>query len=141
MYLALGKMQYKSQVIDGVEVIVARYNDVETVLGQKVPAIKIPESWKQRTGIYRVHNPDELFPIKETELLIEDGMLYMRYKMPLLSDRLIQSPLQPISDDEAIILGLGRTRGETIRAYQQDGQEFVHYSGYYGSKINHTPAH
>ncbi len=135
-YRALGGMQYKSQVIDGVEVIVARYNNTETVLGQKVPTIKIPDAWKKRTGIYRVQNPDELFPIKETELFIEDGMLYMRYKMPLLSSRPIQSPLQPISDDEAIILGLGRTRGETIRAYRKGQQEHVHYSGYYGIKMD-----
>ena len=55
--------------------------------------------------------------------------------MPLLSDSTIRVPIRPISDTEAIILGLGRTRGETLRAIEIDGKERLRYSGFIGRKL------
>jgi hypothetical protein len=55
--------------------------------------------------------------------------------MPVLSFKIIQVPLQPISDTEAIILGLGRTRGETLRAIEVAGGERLRYSGFVGRKL------
>jgi hypothetical protein len=59
----------------------------------------------------------------------------MSYKLPMLSDQTIQVPLQPVSDTEAIILGLGRTRGETLRAVTVNGEERLRYSGFIGRKV------
>jgi len=59
----------------------------------------------------------------------------MSYKLPILSDQTIQVPLQPVSDTEAIILGLGRTRGETLRAVTVNGEERLRYSGFVGRKL------
>jgi hypothetical protein len=56
----------------------------------------------------------------------------MSYRLPKLSQARIQVPLRPISDTEAIILGLGRTRGETLRAISVDGEERLRYSGFVG---------
>jgi len=58
----------------------------------------------------------------------------MSYRMPLLADETIQVPLRPISDTEAVILGLGRTRGETLRAIEVQGEERLRYSGFIGRK-------
>jgi hypothetical protein len=60
----------------------------------------------------------------------------MSYKMPVLSSKRIQVPVKPISDTEAIILGLGRTRGETLRAVEVEGEERLRYSGLVGRKID-----
>ena len=60
----------------------------------------------------------------------------MSYQMPKLSPKIIQVPLRPISDVEAVILGLGRTRGETLRAVVVNGEERLRYSGYIGRKIS-----
>jgi hypothetical protein len=59
----------------------------------------------------------------------------MSYRLPVLSDQTIQVPLQPVSDTEAIILGLGRTRGETVRAVTVNGEERLRYSGYIGRRL------
>jgi hypothetical protein len=59
----------------------------------------------------------------------------MSYKLPMLSDQTIQVPLQPVSDTEAIILGLGRTRGETLRAVTVNGEERLRYSGFIGRRL------
>ena len=60
----------------------------------------------------------------------------MSYKLPLLSPRTIQVPLQPISDTEAIVLGLGRMRGETLRAVVADGEDHLRYSGFEGRQLD-----
>jgi len=132
----LAKMRFQTRRIDGKEVVVAQNGDQQTVLGEKIPPGPIPEVWKQRVGEYELVNPDQEFPLEEPRLKINSGQLCMSYRMPLLSDSTIQVPLRPISDTEAIILGLGRTRGETLRAVQIDGEERLRYSGYIGRKID-----
>jgi hypothetical protein len=60
----------------------------------------------------------------------------MSYRMPLLSDKPFRVPIRPISDTEAVILGLGRMHGETLRAVTVDGQEHHRYSGYVGRRVS-----
>ncbi|MEN8175796.1 MAG: serine hydrolase domain-containing protein [Pseudomonadota bacterium] len=130
----LGNMRFQTQLIDGREVVVAKNGDKKIVLGEKVAQKPIPQAWVERAGHYELMNPDDGFPLTEPQVRIRDGQLCMSYKMPLLSDKRIQVPLQPISDTEAIILGLGRMRGETLRAVTVDGEERLRYSGFVGRK-------
>jgi hypothetical protein len=130
----LGKMQFQTQQIDGREVVVARNGEKKVILGEKIPEAEVPDVWLKRIGSYQVMNPDEDFPITEPELKLNNGQLCMSYKMPVLSSKRIQVPVKPISDTEAIILGLGRTRGETLRAVEIDGEERLRYSGFVGRK-------
>jgi len=130
----LGGMRFQTQRIDGREVIVARRGDKRVVLGEKVPPTPISDAWRKRIGAYELLNPDAEFPLIEPQLKLREGQLCMSYKMPLLSDKVIQVPLRPISDTEAVTLGLGRTRGETLRAFNVDGEERLRYSGFIGRK-------
>jgi CubicO group peptidase (beta-lactamase class C family) len=131
----LAMMRFQTQEIDGREVVVAQAGEKRMVLGEKVPDTPVPEIWRKRLGAYQVLNPDEGFPMTEPTLKLRDGQLCMSYKLPRLSSKTIQVPLRPISDTEAIILGLGRTRGETLRAVAVDGEEHLRYSGFLGRKI------
>ncbi|MFY9973697.1 MAG: hypothetical protein WAK53_05550, partial [Chromatiaceae bacterium] len=81
-------------------------------------------------------NPDAHFPLTDPEVKLREGHLCMSYKLPRLSSSTIQVPLRPISDTEAIILGLGRTRGETLRAITVDGAERLRYSGFEGRRLS-----
>jgi CubicO group peptidase (beta-lactamase class C family) len=131
----LAKMRFQTRKIDGREVVLAKRGDKQIVLGEKIPPQPVPEVWRGRVGRYRVTNPDEKFPLTEPELKLREGQLCMSYKLPRLSPKTIQVPLRPISDDEAIILGLGRTRGETLRAVTVDGEERLRYSGFEGRRL------
>ncbi len=131
----LAQMRFQTQTIDGREVVVARKGDKEMVLGEKVPPEPVPEIWLRRVGKYELLNPDDKFPLTEPELKLRDGQLCMSYKLPRLSSSTIQVPLRPVSDSEAIILGLGRTRGETLRAISHDGVEHLRYSGFEGRRL------
>lgn len=52
----------------------------------------------------------------------------------MLTDETNQVLLQAVSDTKAVILGLGRTRGETLRAVMASGGEGLRYSGYIARK-------
>ncbi len=132
----LADMRFQTQRIDGREVVVAQKDGKQILLGEKVPAIPVPEVWRKRVGRYQLLNPDSGFPLTEPQVKIRDGQLCMSYKLPLLSPNTIQVPLQPISDTEAIILGLGRMRGETLRAVIVDGEERLRYSGFEGRQLD-----
>ncbi len=134
-YEVLKELRFKTLVIDDVEVIVAEQGEKRVVLGEKIPPTPIPEAWLRRVGTYRLINPDEAFPLTEPKVLVDQGQLCMSYKMPLLSNKTIRVPLRPISDTEAVILGLGRARGETLRAIKVDGEERLRYSGFVGKKL------
>jgi len=52
--------------------------------------------------------------------------------IPILGDYGIERlkfAIHPISDTEAILLGLGRNMGETIQVVNDHGVERLHYSG------------
>jgi hypothetical protein len=130
----LAGMRFQTQTIDGREIIVAKKGGKQMVLGEKIPDEPVLEVWLRRVGKYELLNPDEHFPLTEPELKLREGQLCMSYKLPRLSSSTIQVPLRPISDTEAIVLGLGRTRGETLRAITVDGAERLRYSGFEGRK-------
>ncbi len=48
----------------------------------------------------------------------------------------MKSPIAPVSDTEAVILGLGSGMGETIRTVSIDGKEGLQYSGYHFRKVS-----
>jgi|GEM_PF-2728743 len=133
---ALGDLRFASRIIEGGEVIVGERNGQEILLGEKVPPAPIPEAWRARVGRYEVVNPDREFPVVEPTAWLEQGTLGMSYRMPLLSDKPFRVPIRPISDTEAIILGLGRMHGETLRAVTVDGEERLRYSGYVGRRVS-----
>jgi CubicO group peptidase (beta-lactamase class C family) len=130
----LAGIRIQTRLIDGREVVVAGRGDRESIIGDKVPDTPIPEAWLARVGGYELLNPDEGFPLMDPQIRLRDGQLCMSYRMPKLSPKTIQVPIRPISDSEAIILGLGRTRGETLRAFNEGGGERLRYSGFIGRK-------
>jgi len=135
----LADLRFQTQRIGGREVVVAEKDGKKILLGEKVPATPVSEVWRQRVGHYQLLNPDPGFPLTEPQVKLRDGQLCMSYKLPLLSPNTIQVPLQPISDTEAIILGLGRMRGETLRAVVVNGEERLRYSGFEGRLVERGP--
>jgi hypothetical protein len=131
----LPDIQISSRLVNKREVIVAKRGDKEFLLGERVRDEKIPKNWKRRVGSYLVLNPDNGYEIKNTKVVIEHGMLNISYKIPKLSNKIISVPIRPISDTKAIVLGLGRMRGEVLQVVMVGGKECLRYSGYIVRKI------
>jgi CubicO group peptidase (beta-lactamase class C family) len=132
---SLAHMQFRTREIGGRQVVVAKNGSKEAVVGERIPPGPVPKVWLERVGRYELLNPDAEFPLTDPQLKLREGQLCMSYKLPRLSPMTIQVPLRAISDTEAVVLGLGRTRGETLRAIRVNGEERLRYSGFIGRKL------
>jgi CubicO group peptidase (beta-lactamase class C family) len=131
----LSGIEFSPQQVDGQPVVAVRKDDKEERLGEYIPEKGIPARWRTRLGNYQVENPDMLFPFKDVRLIEDDNLMYLSYRMPLLSDKRIDLPLTALDDEQAITTGLGRGRGETLLAEQTAEGEFLLYSGYLVKKV------
>lgn len=118
------------QVIDGKEVIVLEHNGKKQRIGSRYQLKDSPFHWDQHFGRYEVINPDQGFPVTDIRIYDENNMTYMSYRMPKLTDKLIVLPITPVSEQEAITEGLGRSKGETVFSQIIDGDKHITYSGY-----------
>jgi CubicO group peptidase (beta-lactamase class C family) len=135
----LVEMRFQAQYRHGREVLIARRGDRETVLGEKAPPPDPSPPWVARAGSYEILNADLGFPVVDVELKLREGRLCFSYRMPRLTAARIQVPLRPVSENEAIILGLGRTRGETLSFIGGGEEERLRFSGLIGRKTSSEP--
>lgn len=123
------------QLIDGNEVMVVQKNGKLHRLGSRYVENDNHFNWEQYFGDYTIVNPDENFPVTDVRIFDEKNMIYMCYRMPKLSDKLIVLPITPVSTKEAITEGLGDSKGETVYSLNIDGKTHLVYSGYIARKI------
>lgn len=133
--VSLGDLDYlrisRANVV-GHDIIVSWSLDQRSfLLGEKIKAVTVPEKWLQRVGEYEVANKGEdVIVPDQPRLRYNDGILFLDYFVSSLDKTAARFALLPISDTEAVIYGLGRGMGETIRAGTVDGKEMLDYSGY-----------
>jgi CubicO group peptidase (beta-lactamase class C family) len=138
----LADMQFQAQRRNGREVMIARRGDREMVLGEKAPPLEPSQPWGSRVGAYEILNADPGFPVVDVEIKLREGRLCFRYRMPHLTSAAIQVPLRALSESDAIILGLGRTRGETLRVVRDaEGEERLRFSGLIGRRLDTAGDH
>ena len=105
--------------------------------GERLLPATISEAWMNRVGFYEITNgkPGFLTFLSDVQLKYENDFLVLDVTRSDTGDQ-IAFPVGPLSDDKAIILGLGlRLRGETISVVDVDGEEQLYYSGYLMRKL------
>jgi hypothetical protein len=128
----LAEVGFSLRSISGHDLLLAYYQDQTFVIGEKIKPVPITASLRRLIGDYQIVNlagGDALVPEK-CALRERDGFLMLEYSFPEFDINNLMSPIAPISDSEAIILGMGSGKQETIRIVKIDGKEFVAYSGY-----------
>lgn len=111
--------------ISGREVVIATTHNRRYLAGEKLKPVPLSERWTQRLGEYELLNGDDSpFLPKKIALARHEGFLTIEF------DGFRAVIIAPISDTEALILGLGRGKQETIRMLTTDGAERLAYSGY-----------
>ncbi|MCK5831944.1 MAG: beta-lactamase family protein [Methylococcales bacterium] len=118
----------------GYDLVLYHLAEEMMIFGEKIKPAPISSAWKNRLGKYEVTNLEneiESLAPKNVVFREKDGVLIAGLSID--SDNL-QLPLQPLSDTEAIILGIGRGKRETIRIVTINGKEQIAYSGYLFSK-------
>jgi len=117
--------------VGGREILAARLDGKEFVVGDRIRPVPIPARWRERLGTYEIANPgDDFVLLERMRLREENGTLLVDYAMPSFFDGTMSMALAPLSDSEAVFCGLGRGLGETVRAVTVQGEERLRYSGY-----------
>jgi CubicO group peptidase (beta-lactamase class C family) len=132
--IKLGELDYyelSRATVSGCEILKARTKGRELLIAEKIHLVPVPEAWQKHAGKYRIMNLGDDFPlIEDIRLRYSDGLLAAEFSVPFFFKGTARFPLKPMSDTEAVISGLGRGMGETIRVVQFEGAEALRYSGY-----------
>ena len=117
--------------VAGHEILVASLKGRDLLIAEKIVPSPVSAAWIKRAGEYRIENLGDDFPLLETvRLRFENNMLLAECEAPFFYKGAVRFPLRTMSDTEAIIEGLGRGMGETVRAVRENGKEELRYSGY-----------
>jgi len=106
-------------------------NTFRTALGTEYAEGPIPAAWKPRLGRYAAVGPSPVLPgftlQEKRDVLLATGSSPATGRVEWVRD--------PVSDDEAVVLGLGRGGGETVYARPQAGGPV----GFAGAAVGAAP--
>jgi len=99
-------------------------------LGTRFAPTDIPSGWRARQGAWHVTNDgQDTLQLTDVMLVDEDGLLELRANQPVMGAPTSYS-IHPLSDDEAVMDGMGRQMGTTIRrVVAADGVDELVWSG------------
>jgi hypothetical protein len=100
---------------------------------QKIAPVAVPESWLKRSGKYRVENPDPYGTLSDVSLALDRSSGFFMLEVKVFGSG-AKFPLQPVSDTEARLMGVGRNLGETIRIVSGAEGEKLVFEGFVLSK-------
>jgi CubicO group peptidase (beta-lactamase class C family) len=139
--ISLGDLDYVAvtkDTINGYEIIKMRLDNRELLMGQRIRPAPLSPAMQARVGEYEMINRGNDATMFDRILLKNDnGLLVVEYSIPLFSDEKLSFALQPLSDNEAVICGLGTGTGETLRIAMFEGKEVILFSGYKFRKKTH----
>lgn len=118
--------------VDDHAALVANWQGQNFLVGEKITPTAIPPAWRERLGDYEIINlaGGDGFVPKNCSIQERDGFLTLQYSLPEFDANNLSMPIAVLSDNEALILGLGAGKRETLRFTQFDGEEMLAYSGY-----------
>lgn len=108
---------------------------------ERIPPYAVPDIWRQRTGDYRIVNPDKdyLVNLDHCRMLVENGKLLLDIKISGLEDRKVKVVVVPLSDNEIYVFGLGRNVGDVARIDNDGVKTRMWYSGYLFERQGDAP--
>ena len=111
----LEDIEFARTTLEGREILVGSTNHQAMLVGERIQPVPIPKTWLDRVGEWQVINSQNSPMVPEMMTLqLEDGLMIAttRYSEPEKQTRMI---ILPLSDNQAVIAGLGSGMGETIR--------------------------
>ena len=115
--------------LDDKELLIAEYQNRSIPAGVKVSPAPIPEAWRDCIGTYKLELPDGDFTwFKEVKLDIKENFLIAFVKIKGQGGG--SFILKPISEDMALIEGIGRGMQETIYITRENDKLVINYGGY-----------
>jgi hypothetical protein len=138
--VSLGELDHvgiRRAAVSGRDLLLATTPGGTMLVGEKIRPVPVSEKWRQRVGAYEIVNRGEdAILVDNIRLRYEEGILQVDYTLPPFFPGTLSVALAPVSDTEAVICGLGRGMGETIRIVTLGDKERLLYSGYELRKKN-----
>ena len=123
----LSKLKFSFCDIGSKRVLILENKGERMVFGEKVQPQPIGEVWEKRKGKYQVLDKEGSNWLRDVALTVEDGFLTLSGEIEGIGQ--LKAALLPFADT-AMIMGLGRNTGDTVRFETIAGQEIMFYSGY-----------
>ncbi len=113
---------------DGQVWLLARRKGRFVLAGTRLAPVPIPPSWQERLGRWRYQGGDPFLQtqVRDIDLREEAGLLLVEAEGEGGRMRLA---LAPVGDGEAVVRGLGRGRGATVRVTGEGRDTVLTYSG------------
>jgi len=124
----LGKVRFGFPILNNRRMLVVYRGIGQMLAGTQVEPVAIPAAWRNRLGSYSVINSDDRFL---TGFALTEIAGFLAVRVTLDGKTKVTVALAPQNDAEAVILGIGRAVGDTVRIIQRDGEDQLYYSGYY----------
>lgn len=145
-YNLLGLFPISFSPLDSIRLAMARIADRDVLIGsmgnetklvgEKLQQPSFSDSLLDYVGTYELVNQGMGVSPTSLALRYEDGMFIAECAFAQLPNIVFRVGVNPISDTEALISGLGSSRGETIRLYKDKAEKHMVYSGLDMRKIN-----
>lgn len=128
----LGQLGLLREDVEGHALIGATFGPQRLVVGEKIEPVPIPKSWLQLVGPYEVSDPEKDGFFIPRAVTTDGRYLYLNLEVrhTVIPNSTLKLPLQPISDDTAVVRGLGRGLGEVVVAVRHGNSVRLKYSGY-----------
>lgn len=128
----LGEMTFSRATMAGRNFLVGRtHQQSRKVVGEQIHPVPIPSSWLRRVGTYDIIAPSkEGALVDHLRLSVQNDFLVMTGRFTKPTPIEFTHALEPLSDREAIVMGLGYGAGETVEVLEGVGEEIFQYSGY-----------
>ena len=137
----IADLKVRPSLVENKNILIALYKGKQYLVGSHFSFKKPNSIWAKRQGEYRIINHDALLEsmeINSGRLSIEEDKLFFIYELPDWYGLELHLPMQVLSDDLAIVPGLGTALNETVQVKRFGSKEYLEYSGYLLEKIKPT---
>lgn len=130
---ALEEIGFIVESLQGVDYLCERLHGTLLAPAEKVKPVAVTDSWLRRSGKYHVENPDPRQWLSDVSLGMDSSSGLFVIEAKVAGSR-AKRPLQPLSETEARLMGVGRNLGETLRIVPSSSGEKLVFQGYMLSK-------
>jgi len=127
----LNDLRLAFRTVNGEDIVFIQYGDDVAAIGKRIVDYTLPAAWRNRQGVYRTNDPEnQLLEIDRLTLKInKQGFLMLAVATETKQAQMGELVLYPVSDNEAVIYGLGRRMMETVAVKQETGGEKLTFAG------------
>jgi CubicO group peptidase (beta-lactamase class C family) len=124
---AVAALRLAIRIINGQKILGVEQYGMQAAYGMEYFPSPIPARWSESLGVYRLVTEGKLPPFTSVHLTMDDGFLFLRVEARKIGK--MSLVLKPVSDTEGVILGFGRSGGETIELIYQNGAKMLRMTG------------